>query len=79
MNGLAGKEVHFDDRYLHVELVDGRRISTPMHWYPELEVAPIATLKAYHFICDGTGIEWEQLDYQLSIEAMLTVSAHQVA
>jgi hypothetical protein len=79
MTGLAGKEVHFDDRYLHVELVDGRRISTPLQWYPELEKAPIATLKDYHFICDGTGIEWEKLDYQLSIEVMMSVSAHQAA
>jgi hypothetical protein len=34
MNILAkGKSVHFDDRYLHVELEDGRVILTPMSWY----------------------------------------------
>ena len=31
MNGLIkGKEVHFDDEYLHVKLEDNRIISTPM-------------------------------------------------
>ena len=30
---LKGKSVHFDDRYLHVELEDGRIILTPMSWY----------------------------------------------
>lgn len=71
MTGLAGKRVHFDDHFLHVDLQDGRRISTPMQWYPELEQAPIKTLKNYQFICDATGIEWPTIDYQLNIEAML--------
>lgn len=74
MNGLAGKKVHFDDSYLHVDLVDGRRISTPLNWYPELEQATVKTLKTYQFICDATGIEWPSIDYQLSIEAMLTTN-----
>lgn len=74
MNGLAGKAVHIDDRFLHVDLEDGRRISTPISWYPELEQASIATLRDYQFICDGTGIEWEDLDYHLSIQAMLSIS-----
>ena len=37
MNGLIrGREVHFDDEYLHVKLEDGRIISTPMEWYEPL-------------------------------------------
>lgn len=79
MPGLTGKSVHIDDRYLHVELSDGRVISTPLEWYPELERAPIAEFKKYHFICDGTGIEWEALDYHLSIEAMLSTDSRQSA
>ncbi|MGC9385866.1 MAG: DUF2442 domain-containing protein [Hydrogenovibrio sp.] len=71
MNGLAGKEVHIDDQFLHVDLQDGRRISTPINWYPSLEQASLNQLKAYEFICDGTGIEWIDLDYHLSIENML--------
>lgn len=31
----------------------------------------LAQLKNYTFICLGSGIEWEELDYQLSIESML--------
>ena len=39
MNTLTkGKSIHFDDRYLHVELEDGRIISTPMSWYTELQI-----------------------------------------
>ena len=72
MNFLKGKAVHIDERYLHVELKVGRMISTPMSWYPELNNATLAQLAGYRFICRGTGIEWPELDYHLSIEAMLT-------
>lgn len=75
MSSFAGKSVHADDRYLHVELTDGRIISTPMAWYPELQRASLTSLVEYTFICDGTGIEWEDLDYHLSIEAMLQSDA----
>lgn len=71
MNGLKAREVHIDDQFLHVDLEDGRRISTPITWYPQLLDAKLQDLKAYQFICDGTGIEWESLDYHLNVETML--------
>ena len=71
MSSLKGKAVHIDDKYLHVELKDGRMISTPMNWYPELNNATLTQFADYRFICRGTGIEWPVLDYHLSIEAML--------
>ena len=80
MSGLVkGKEVHFDDEYLHVKLEDGRIISTPMEWYQPLKNASISELKNYNFICMNTGIEWESLDYHLSIESMLEISLEDVA
>lgn len=72
MNTLAkGKAVHFDDQYLKVELEDGRVILTPMAWYPELQMATFAQINNYSFICQKTGIEWPEMDYQLSIDGML--------
>ena len=80
MNGLIkGKEVHFDDEYLHVKLEDGRIISTPIEWYESLKKASITQLKDYKFICMNIGIEWETIDYHLSIESMLEVSLKYVA
>ena len=79
MPGFKGKSVHIDDRHLHVELQDGRVISTPIHWYAELEKASISEIRQYRFICDGTGIEWDVLDYHLSIEVMLKGDARQSA
>jgi len=80
MNGLIkGKEVHFDDEYLHVKLEDNRIISTPMEWYQPLKQASIAELQDYKLICMNTGIEWESIDYHLSIESMLEFSLKDVA
>ncbi|WP_418640888.1 DUF2442 domain-containing protein [Sulfurimonas sp. ST-27] len=80
MNGLIkGKEVYFDDEYLHVKLEDGRIISTPMEWYKPLKEASISQLKEYKFICMNTGIEWEAIDYHLNIESMLEISFEDVA
>lgn len=81
MNGsVKGKAVHFDDRFLHVELDDGRIISTPMEWYQNLQSATLRELKNCNFICRGTGIEWPDIDYHLSIESMLAFhSERQVA
>lgn len=72
---IKGKKVHFDDRYLHVGLEDGRIISTPISWYPELQHASLKQVSRYRFICENTGIEWPALDYHLSIESMLAASA----
>ncbi len=72
MSGLIkGKEVHFDESYLHVKLADDRIISTPLSWYPQLKKATLEQLTDYRFICMGTGVEWEAIDYHLSIESML--------
>ena len=80
MNDLIkGKEVHFDDEYLHVKLEDDRIISTPMEWYEPLKKASISELKNYKLICLNTGIEWESIDYHLSIQSMMEISLQKVA
>jgi hypothetical protein len=80
MNGLIkGKEVHFDEEYLHVKLEDDRIISTPLNWYEPLKNASISQLKDYKLICLNTGIEWESIDYHLNIENMLESSLNRVA
>ena len=51
MSGLIkGKEVHFDEEYLHVKLADNRIISTPLDWYEPLKKATISQLKDYKLI-----------------------------
>jgi len=76
---IAAKEVHFDEQYLHVELADRRILSTPIEWYPELQQATLVQLKHYTFICRNTGIEWPDIDYHLSVEAMFANTEHRQA
>ena len=71
MNTFRGKTVYSDAQHLHVELEDGRVISTPMEWYEDLQKASPDQLSDYQFICQNTGIEWPGLDYHLSIESMM--------
>ncbi|NOZ91254.1 MAG: DUF2442 domain-containing protein [Epsilonproteobacteria bacterium] len=79
MSGLIrGKEVHFDDTYLHVKLEDDRIISTPLSWYKPLQEATLSQIRNYKLICLNTGIEWEDLDYHLNIESMLIASYEKI-
>lgn len=75
MNTLKAIKVNFDDAYLNVKLEDGRIVSTPLTWYPELKNATLEQLKNYKLICRKTGIEWIDLDYHLSVEAMMITKA----
>lgn len=80
MNGLIkGCEVRFDKEYIHVKLEDDRVISTPLKWYKPLLNATQEELLDYKFICMNSGIEWESLDYHLSIEGMLQTSKIEAA
>jgi len=79
MNTFRGKTIHFDLHYLHVELEDGRIISTPMEWYKELQQASPEQLSDCRFICRNTGIEWTGLDYHLSIESMMAADVQRRA
>jgi hypothetical protein len=74
MNTLKAEEVHFTASHLNTRLNDGRIISTPLEWFPELQGATVQQLKSYKLICRGTGIEWNELDYHLSIESMLSAN-----
>ncbi len=42
---IKGKEVHFDENYIHVTLEDGKIISTPIEWYEPLKKASLEQLK----------------------------------
>jgi hypothetical protein len=51
------------------ELVDGRRIATPLAWYPRLLNASGAARA--HFELMPMGIHWPELDEDLGVAGML--------
>ena len=65
------KTVAFEHQALVVGLMDGRRISTPLAWYPRLAGATSAQLAAWEIVGAGDALHWAQFDEDLSVSAML--------
>jgi len=64
-------DVEFTEDMLTVQLMDGRRISVPLVWYPRLLSASEDERKNWCIIGGGYGIHWEDVDEDLSTEGML--------
>lgn len=56
---------------LIVNLVDGRRISVPLTWYPRLLHGSMVEKKHYELIGRGQGIHWPDLDEDISVRGLL--------
>ncbi|MFN0016198.1 MAG: DUF2442 domain-containing protein [Saprospiraceae bacterium] len=54
-----------------VVLDDGREIGIPYDWFPRLAGATSAQRERWRLIGKGTGIYWESLDEDLSVNALL--------
>ena len=63
--------VSVTDDTLCVDLSDGRSISVPLAWYPRLLRATPAERKRWRLIGRGSGIHWEDLDEDVSVEGLL--------
>lgn len=64
-------KVWFDDFKMFVSLEDGREIAIPLEWFPKLRDATKAQLDNWRLIGDGEGIHWQDLDEDISVEALL--------
>jgi hypothetical protein len=66
---LRAQSVEFTANDLVVTLPDGRRIATPLDWYPRLKQASAAERANYEIM--AMGIHWPDLDEDLGIAGML--------
>ena len=66
---LRARSVEFSATDLVVTLVDGRKIATPLDWYPRLKRASAAERAKYEIM--AMGIHWPDLDEDLGIAGML--------
>jgi hypothetical protein len=64
-------DVWFDSVMMHIRLLDGREISVPLEWFPKLRDATEAERKKWRLIGKGIGIHWEELDEDISVDALL--------
>lgn len=65
------QQVSVSDEALTVELEDGRTLSAPLGWYPRLAHATPAERQRWRLIGQGTGIHWDDIDEDISIEGLL--------
>ncbi len=65
------KQVSFDADSICVDLMDGRRISAPLVWFPRLAAATATQLAQWELCAGGYGIHWEALDEDISTEGLL--------
>jgi hypothetical protein len=63
------QEVRCSDTELTVTLKDGRRITTPLWWYPRLLKATPKQRANYEL--SPFGVHWPEIDEDLSIASML--------
>jgi hypothetical protein len=66
---LRASSVAFTATDLVVTLADGRKIATPLDWYPRLKAASASQRANYEIM--PLGIHWPEIDEDLSVAGML--------
>ncbi len=65
------EKVTITDDMLSVDLSDGRTIAVPLAWFPRLVHARLEERMNWRRIGQGSGIHWEDLDEDISVEGLL--------
>ena len=65
-------EVSFTDDMICLVLADGREVKTPLEFYPRLAHATPEQLNNFRLLGGGTGIHWEELDEDLSVDSIVS-------
>ena len=56
---------------LIADLADGRTITVPLAWFPRLAHGTSAERNNWRLIAGGEGIQWPDLDEDISVESLL--------
>ena len=65
------QDVVFTDDDLIVSLIDGRKATVPLVWFPRLAKSTKSQLENYKLLGDGEGIHWPEIDEDLSVAGLL--------
>jgi hypothetical protein len=75
MNSLASKalarKITFDSDTMWIELADGRRLGVPLAYFPRLLNATPQQRESYEISGGGTGLHWDEIDEDISVEYLL--------
>jgi len=67
----SATEISFDANMMWVTLADGRKLGIPLAYFPRLLAATPEQRQCYEFSGNGTGIHWEELDEDISVQGLL--------
>lgn len=63
--------VRFDDDNMWIALSDGRTLGVPLAYFPRLLNASAQQRNQYVISGAGTGLHWDKLDEDISVEHLL--------
>ncbi len=63
--------VRFDENTMWVDLADGRQLGIPLAYFPRLLHASPESRMHYVISGGGTGLHWDELDEDISVEGLL--------
>ncbi len=66
------KDISISEDTISAHLVDGRTISVPLAWSWRLSDATVEQRNAWELIGDGQGVQWPDIDEDISANGMLT-------
>jgi len=70
-NKALARKVTFDSDAMWIELADGRKLGVPLAYFPRLLNATPAQREAYEISGGGTGLHWDEIDEDISVEYLL--------
>jgi hypothetical protein len=71
MNKPLAQSVTFDEDTMWVHLADGRTLGIPLAYFPRLLNAEPGQRSQYVISGGGTGLHWDALDEDISVEHLL--------
>ncbi|WGG50001.1 DUF2442 domain-containing protein [Rugamonas sp. DEMB1] len=61
----------FDQQAMWVHLADGRTLGVPLSFFPRLQRAKFEQLADYVISGGGTGLHWDALDEDISVQHLM--------
>jgi hypothetical protein len=71
LSKASAARVWFDEDNLWVALADGRQLAVPLAYFPRLLHATPDQRQRFQMSGGGTGLHWEELDEDISVEGLL--------
>ncbi len=68
---ISATELEFDSNMMWLTLADGRKLGVPLAYFPRLLAATPEQRQNYEFSGNGTGIHWDEIDEDISVQGLL--------